>query len=115
MTDNAGTTWNPIFDNETSYSIGAIAIDNLNTNIIWVGTGENVGGRHVGYGDGIYKSSDGGKSWKNMGLKKSEHISKIIVHPDDSDVVWVAVQGPLWNSGGERGLYKTVDGGKKLV
>ena len=112
MTDNAGTTWNPIFDNETSYSIGAIAIDPSNTNIIWVGTGENVGGRHVGYGDGIYKSSDGGKTWNNMGLKKSEHISKIIVHPNDSNVLWVAVQGPLWNSGGERGLYKTVDGGK---
>ena len=112
MTDNAGTTWNPIFDNESSYSIGAIAIDNSNTNIIWVGTGENVGGRHVAYGDGIYKSSDSGKSWKNMGLKNSEHISKIIVHPDNSDIVWVAVQGPLWNSGGERGLYKTVDGGK---
>ena len=96
MTDNAGTTWNPIFDNESSYSIGAIAIDNSNTNIIWVGTGENVGGRHVAYGDGIYKSSDSGKSWKNMGLKNSEHISKIIVHPDNSDIVWVAVQGPLW-------------------
>ena len=112
MTENAGTTWDPIFDNETSYSIGAIAIDTSNTNIIWVGTGENVGGRHVGYGDGIYRSSDAGKSWTNMGLKKSEHISKIIVHPHDSDVVWVAVQGPLWSSGGERGLYKTVDGGK---
>ena len=87
MTDNAGTTWNPIFDNETSYSIGAIAIDASNPNIIWVGTGENVGGRHVGYGDGIYKSSDGGKTWENMGLEKSEHISKIIVHPNDSNVL----------------------------
>ena len=112
MTDNAGTTWNPIFDNESSYSIGAITIDSSNPNIVWVGTGENVGGRHVAYGDGIYKSMDGGKSWKNLGLKKSEHISKIIVHPDNSDVVWVAVQGPLWSSGGERGLYKTTDGGQ---
>ena len=112
MTDNAGTTWNPIFDNESSYSIGAITIDTSNPNIVWVGTGENVGGRHVAYGDGIYKSMDGGKSWKNLGLKKSEHISKIIVHPDNSDVVWVAVQGPLWSSGGERGLYKTTDGGE---
>ena len=112
MTDNAGTTWNPIFDNESSYSIGAITIDTSNPNIVWVGTGENVGGRHVAYGDGIYKSMDGGKSWKNLGLKKSEHISKIIVHPDNSDVVWVAVQGPLWSSGGERGLYKTTDGGQ---
>ena len=72
--------------------------------MVWVGTGENVGGRHISYGDGIYKSPDGGKSWKNMGLKESQHISKVIVHPDDSDVVWVAVQGPLWSKGGERGL-----------
>ena len=76
------------------------------------GTGENVGGRHVAYGDGIYRSDDGGKSWKNMGLKDSEHISRIIIHPDNSDVVWVAAQGPLWNAGGERGLYMTTDGGQ---
>ena len=66
----------------TCYSIGSITIDSSNPSIIWVGTGENVGGRHVGYGDGVYRSSDGGKSWKNMGLKKSEHISEIIVHPE---------------------------------
>ena len=112
MTDNAGTTWNPIFDSQPVYSIGSITIDPSNPNVIWVGTGENVGGRHVGYGDGVYKSMDGGKSWKNMGLKKSEHISEIIVHPDNSDVVYVASQGPLWSSGGERGLFKTLDGGK---
>ena len=111
-TVNSGTTWTPIFDGEASYSTGCIAIDPNNPSTIWLGTGENVGGRHVGYGDGIYKSSDGGGSWVNMGLKKSEHISKIIVHPDNSNVVWVAVQGPLWNKGDERGLYKTKDGGK---
>ncbi|MDC3218891.1 glycosyl hydrolase, partial [Flavobacteriaceae bacterium] len=82
-----------------------------NPSTVWVGSGENVGGRHVAYGDGIYKSTDDGKTWKNMGLKNSEHISEIIVHPDNSDVVWVAVQGPLWSKGGERGLYKTTDGG----
>ncbi|MBN09311.1 MAG: glycosyl hydrolase [Flavobacteriaceae bacterium] len=111
-TENAGTTWKPIFDNQTSYSTGCVTIDPNNPLTIWVGSGENVGGRHVAYGDGIYRSDDSGKSWKNMGLKKSEHISKIIVHPNDSDIVWVAAQGPLWNKGGERGLYKTKNGGK---
>ena len=111
-TVNAGTTWEPIFEKYGSYSVGCITIDKRSPHILWLGTGENVGGRHVGFGDGIYKSMDGGKSWVNMGLKESEHISKIIVHPDNSDVVWVAVQGPLWSSGGERGLYKTTDGGK---
>lgn len=110
-TINAGTTWTPIFDQEASYSIGCITIDDSNPSIIWVGTGENVGGRHVGYGDGVYRSEDGGKSWKNMGLKKSEHISKIIIHPTNSNIIWVAAQGPLWSKGGERGLYVTLDGG----
>ena len=91
MTENAGTTWNPIFDNQPTYSTGSITIDPSNPSIIWVGSGENVGGRHVGYGDGVYRSSDGGKSWKNMGLKNSEHISEIIVHPDDSNVVYVCL------------------------
>lgn len=111
-TENAGTTWNPVFDEQTSYSIGCVTVDPLNPHVVWVGTGENVGGRHMGYGDGIYKSEDGGTSWKNMGLKKSEHISEIIIHPENSNVMWVASQGPLWTDGGERGLYKSIDGGK---
>lgn len=111
-TVNAGTTWTPIFDHYGSYSIGCITIDDRNPHIVWIGTGENVGGRHVGFGDGIYKSTDGGKSWKNMGLKQSEHISKIVVHPKNSDVIWVAAQGPLWSKGGERGIYKSIDGGE---
>ncbi|MCB0629991.1 MAG: glycosyl hydrolase [Saprospiraceae bacterium] len=110
-TTTAGVTWQPIFDKENSYSTGCITIDPNNPNIIWLGTGENVGGRHVAFGDGVYKSTDGGKSWKNMGLKASEHISRIIVHPENSDVIWVAAQGPLWSKGGERGLYKSTDGG----
>jgi len=110
-TDNAGTTWNPLFDSQPSYSTGCVALAPSQPETVWVGTGENVGGRHVGYGDGIYKSEDGGQTWKNMGLKNSEHISEIIIHPDNPDVVWVAVQGPLWNKGDERGLYKTTDGG----
>ena len=111
-TENSGTTWKSIFDGQKSYSIGCISLDPQNPNIIWVGTGENVGGRHVAYGDGIYKSEDGGNSWKNMGLKKSEHLSKIIVHPNNSNIIWVASQGPLWSKGGERGVYKSIDGGK---
>ncbi len=111
-TTNAGTTWTPIFDEESSYSIGAVTLDPSNSNTLWVGTGENVGGRHIGFGDGIYHSLDGGESWKNLGLENSEHISKIIVHPNDPDTVFVAAQGPLWSSGGDRGLFKTTDGGK---
>ncbi len=110
-TENAGTTWKPIFDDQVSYSTGCITLDPSNPEIVWLGTGENVGGRHVAYGDGIYKSTDGGNSWKNMGLKNSEHISEIIVHPNDSNIVWVAAQGPLWNKGDDRGLYKTTNGG----
>lgn len=111
-TTNNGITWTTVFDDQPVYSIGCVTIDPNNPSIIWLGTGENVGGRHVGYGDGIYRSPDGGKTWKNMGLKDSEHISKIIVHPENSDIVWVAAQGPLWSKGGERGLYKTTDGGE---
>ncbi len=110
-TVNSGTTWTPIFDGQDSYSIGCITIDPNNSETIWVGTGENVGGRHVGFGDGIYVSYDGGKSWKNKGLKASEHLSKIIVHPTNPDIIWVAAQGPLWSKGGERGFYKSTDGG----
>jgi len=111
-TTNSGTTWKPIFDSQSVYSIGCITTDPNNPNIIWVGTGENIGGRHVGFGDGIYKSTDGGNSWKNVGLKESQHISKIVVHPANSDIIWVAAQGPLWTKGGDRGFYKSIDGGK---
>lgn len=110
-TENSGTTWKSLFDGQKSYSIGCITIDTENPHVIWVGTGENVGGRHVGYGDGVYKSVDGGSSWKHMGLEKSEHISEIIVHPENSDVIMVAAQGPLWSKGGERGFYLSEDGG----
>ncbi|MFY0686220.1 MAG: glycosyl hydrolase [Cyclobacteriaceae bacterium] len=111
-TTNRGTTWQPIFDGEQSYSIGAVTIDPNNPNVIWVGTGENVSGRHVGWGDGVYRSADGGKSWQNMGLRKSEHIGKILIDPRNSDVILVAAEGPLWSAGGERGLYKSIDGGQ---
>jgi len=111
-TENAGTTWQPLTDNQPFFATGCITIDPNNSASIWLGTGENVAGRHIGIGHGIYHSLDGGKSWKDMGLKKSEHLSKIIIHPDNSDIIWVASQGPLWSSGGERGLFKSTDGGK---
>ncbi|MDL1892724.1 glycosyl hydrolase, partial [Sphingobacteriales bacterium CHB3] len=110
-TINAGTTFEPIFDGEGSYSIGCVTIDPNNPFVIWVGTGENNSQRSVSYGDGVYRSDDGGKSWKNMGLKKSEHIGKIIVDPRSSNIVYVAAQGPLWGPGGDRGLFKTTNGG----
>jgi len=110
-TTNSGTTWEPIFDKQDSYSIGCVVLDPSNPEIVWVGTGENVGGRHVAFGDGVYKSSDGGSSWKNMGLEESQHVSEIIVDPSDSNTVYAAAQGPLWSPGGERGLFKTTDGG----
>ena len=111
-TTNAGTSFTPVFDGEGSFSIGAITIDPKNPNIVWVGSGENNAQRVVAYGDGVYKSIDGGKSWTNTGLKESEHIGRIVIDPRNSDVVYVAAQGPLWRKGGDRGVYKTTDGGK---
>jgi photosystem II stability/assembly factor-like uncharacterized protein len=110
-TDNAGTTWTPVFDDEGSFSIGTLAIDPRNPHVVWVGTGENNSQRSVAYGDGVYKTIDGGKSWKRMGLERSEHVGMIRIDPRDSNVVWVAAQGPLWSTGGDRGLYRTDDGG----
>jgi photosystem II stability/assembly factor-like uncharacterized protein len=111
-TTNAGTTWKPIFDKYGSYSIGSLAVDPNNRMVVWVGTGENNSQRSVGYGDGLYKSIDGGSSFEKVGLENSEHIGMIRIDPRDSDVVYVAAQGPLWASGGDRGLYKTTDGGE---
>jgi len=110
-TKDAGTSWTPIFDKEGSYAIGVVEIAPSDEKIIWVGTGENNAQRSVAFGDGVYKSSDGGRSWKNIGLKASGHISQIWINPKDPDVVLVAAQGPLWSEGGDRGLYKTTDGG----
>jgi photosystem II stability/assembly factor-like uncharacterized protein len=110
-TDNAGTTFTSVFANEGAYSIGVVAIDPSDPYVVWVGTGENNAQRSVAYGDGVYKSADGGRSWKRMGLDRSEHIGRILVHPEDGNVVYVAAQGPLWSQGGDRGLYRTTDGG----
>jgi len=111
-TTNCGTSWTPIFDDQGSYSIGTVAIDPVNPSVVWVGTGENNSQRSVSYGDGVYRSEDGGKSWKNVGLKKSEHIARIVIDPRNTNVVYVASQGPLWGPGGDRGLFKTTDAGK---
>jgi photosystem II stability/assembly factor-like uncharacterized protein len=110
-TMNRGTTWEPVFDQQASYSIGCVTLDPQNPEVVWVGTGENVSGRHVGWGNGVYRSNDGGRTWKNMGLKDSEHIGRILVDPRNSDVIFVAAEGPLWASGGQRGLYRSGDGG----
>ncbi|MBN2433544.1 MAG: glycosyl hydrolase, partial [Acidobacteria bacterium] len=111
-TENAGTTWRPVFDNYGAYSIGCLAMDLSNTHVVWAGTGENNHQRALGYGSGVFKTMDGGKSWKNMGLKESRQIGMIAIDPRDSNVVYVAAEGSAWGPGGDRGLYKTVDGGQ---
>lgn len=111
-TMNRGVTFKPVFDNQGAYAIGSVAIDPTNTNVVWVGTGENNNQSNVIYGDGVYKSEDGGKNWKNMGLKNSDHIGGIAVDPNNSNIVYVAAYGSLRNKGGDRGIFKTTDGGK---
>ncbi len=111
-TTNAGTTWTPVFDDQPSYSIGSVAIDPHQPDVIWVGTGENVSGRHVAWGTGLYRSRNGGRTWENVGLEASEHIGKILIRPDDSNTILVSSEGPLWSSGGERGVFMTRDGGE---
>ncbi len=110
-TENNGTTYKPIFDKQKVYSIGSLKLDPSNPNVIWAGTGENNHQRSVSYGDGIYKSMDGGKSWKNMGLKESRQIGMIAIDPRDTNIVFAAAEGSVWGPGGDRGLYKTIDGG----
>lgn len=112
VTKNHGTTFTPIFDGYGSYSIACIEVAPSNPKTVWIGTGENNNQRSVSYGDGVYKSLDGGNSFVNMGLKLSEHIGNIIIHPTNENIIWVAAYGPLWSAGGERGVYKSVDGGK---
>jgi len=111
-TVNNGTTFEPVFDNYGAYSIGCLAIDPTNPFVIWAGTGENNHQRALGYGNGVYRSIDGGASWSNMGLKESRQIGQIAINPRDPDVVYVAAEGSVWGPGGDRGLYKTTDGGK---
>jgi photosystem II stability/assembly factor-like uncharacterized protein len=111
-TENRGNTFTPVFDEGGSFSLGAVVIDPKDSNIVWLGTGENNNQRSVAFGDGIYKSTDAGKTWTRMGLDNSEHIQNIVVDPRNSNTVYVTAIGPLWRSGGDRGLFKTMDGGK---
>jgi photosystem II stability/assembly factor-like uncharacterized protein len=110
-TTNSGTTWKPVFDNYGSHSIGCVTLDPNNHHVLYVGTGENNSQRSVSWGDGVYRSEDGGKSFTNIGLKTSEHIAKILIDPRDSKIIYAASQGPLWGPGGERGLFKSTDYG----
>jgi len=110
-TENRGMTFTPVFDNQKAYAIGALALDPTNPNVLWVGTGENNCQANSGYGDGVYKTCDGGKTWKNVGLKDSEHIGGIVIDPGNPNTVYVAAYGSQRRSGGDRGIYKTTDGG----
>ncbi len=111
-TTNGGMSWTSVFDHEPVASIGAVAVAPSNSEIVWVGTGEDNNQRSVSYGNGVYKSTDGGKTWTNMGLATSQQVGRIRVHPRNPDIVWVAATGPMWAGGGERGVFKTTDGGK---
>jgi photosystem II stability/assembly factor-like uncharacterized protein len=111
-TEDNGITFTPVFDHEKSYSIGSVTLDPTNPNVVWVGTGEADNQSNVIYGDGIYKSEDGGKTWKNMGLRSSGHIGGIVVDPSDPNIVYAAAYGYLRKPGGDRGIFKTTDGGK---
>lgn len=110
-TENRGISFTPIFDDGGSFTLCCLTIDPKDSNVLWLGTGENTSQRSAHFGDGVYKSTDAGKTWKHMGLKNSEHIGEILVDPRNSNVVYVSAQGPLWSAGGDRGLYKTTDGG----
>ena len=111
-TTNNGTTFTNVFDNAGSSSVGDVAIAPTDANLVWAGTGENNNRQSSSWGDGVYKSTDGGRSWKNMGLGASKQIARIIVDPMDFNVVYVAALGDLWAAGGERGVFKTTDGGQ---
>ncbi|HEX5258018.1 MAG TPA: sialidase, partial [Sphingomicrobium sp.] len=110
--EDGGTTFKPVFDKEPVKSIGAVALDPTNKQVMWVGTGESWTRNSVSVGDGVYKSTDGGETWTHMGLPATERISRIVVNPKDGNIVYVCAPGALWSDSPDRGLYKTTDGGK---
>jgi photosystem II stability/assembly factor-like uncharacterized protein len=110
-TVNRGITFRPVFDEQGSFTLCCVVVDPKDSNVVWVGSGENKSQRSAHFGDGVYKSTDAGQTWTRMGLAASEHIGKILIDPRNTSTVYVAAEGPLWSAGGERGLYKTTDGG----
>jgi hypothetical protein len=110
-TENHGTTWQPLFDNQPTASIGDVTLAPSNPNVVWVGSGEPQNRQSSPWGDGVYKSTDGGRTWKHLGLNETRHIGRIVVHPRDPAVAYVAAVGHLWGPNPERGVYKTTDGG----
>ncbi len=111
-TTNNGVTWEPVFEREATHSVGDIAVHQGEPGIVWVGTGERANRQSSSWGDGVYKSTDGGKTWRNMGLRDSHHIGRVLLHPSSTDIVYVAAMGHLWGPNEERGLYKSTDGGE---
>lgn len=109
---NGGVTWEPVFENQSTVSMGDVAIDPNDPETIWVGTGEQNNVRSSQFGDGVYKSTDGGETWQHMGLEGSRHIGRVLIHPDDPDTVYIAALGSLWGPNEERGLFRTTDGGE---
>src|SRR6184192_4231903 len=110
--DDSGTRYRPVFDEQSVQSIGAIALDPKNSKNVWVGTGESWTRNSVSIGDGIYKSTDGGETWTHSGLRESERIAKILIDPSDPNTVYACVPGKLWSDSEERGVYKTTNGGQ---
>ena len=111
-TINNGITWTPVFKDAGTHSVGDIAVHQRDTSVVWVGTGERANRQSSSWGDGVYKSTDGGTTWSNMGLEDSHHIGRIRMHPENPDIVYVAAMGHLWGPNEERGLYKSTDGGQ---
>jgi photosystem II stability/assembly factor-like uncharacterized protein len=111
-TENAGTTFEPVFDSYGTHSIGSVAVSQSNPDIVWVGTGEANNRQSSSFGDGVYKSTDAGRTWTHMGLRETQTINRLIIHPTNPDIVWVAATGPLFNANAERGVYRTADGGR---
>ena len=114
-TVNNGTTFEPLFQDQGNMSIGDVTVSQTNPDVVWVGTGEASNRQSVSWGNGVWKSTDGGRNWTNMGLTTSYHINRILIHPQNDNIVFVAAVGAVFGPGGDRGVYKTTDGGEDLA